>query len=168
MDELEWADDSPSAVSRPRMPASYGIHDAREGRGLPPWSHVVARMQAAHNYWLVSAGPAGRPHAAPVWGLWQGEAFYFITDPGSRKGRNIAANPFVVIHLESGDDAIILEGAATRFDGSRPMPDLEKAYFDKYGYHLVGNSVYRVRPSKGFAGFEADFPGSATRWEATA
>ncbi len=29
--------------------------------------------------------------------LWQGKAFYFSIDPESRKGRNLAANPFVVM-----------------------------------------------------------------------
>lgn len=165
MGELDSQDIRPEAVSRPRMPASYGIRDAREGRGLLAWGHVIARMQAARNYWVVTAGAEGRPHAAPVWGLWQDGAFYFSTDPESRKGRNLAANPLVVIHLESGDDAVILEGLAGQFDDAARMPELDRAYFDKYGYHLLDNSVYRVQPSKVFAWFEADFPGSATRWK---
>ena len=165
MDEAARADDWSAGASRPRMPESYGIRDEAEGRGLLPWSHVAGRMQSAHNYWIATAGADGRPHVAPIWGLWQDAAFYFSTDPTSRKGRNLAANPSVVIHLESGDDAVILEGPADRFEDPRRMQDLDKAYFEKYGYHLIGNSVYRVRPSRAFAWFEADFPGSATRWE---
>lgn len=165
MDEIDRPNGWSAAMSRPRMPTSYGIRDAREGRGLLPWSHVVGRMQAAHNYWIATAGPGGKLHAAPIWGLWRVETFYFSTDPASRKGRNIAANPSVVIHLESGDDAVVLEGAAARFDDPYHLPDLDKAYFGKYGFHLVSDSVYRVRPSRAFAWFEADFPSSATRWE---
>ena len=31
---------------------------------------------------------------------------------GPRKGRNLAENPNVAVHLESGDDVVILEGVA--------------------------------------------------------
>lgn len=52
----------------------------------------------------------------PVWGIWLGGAVYFGTDRRSRKAKNLAANPSLVIHLESGDDAVILEGAAEEVD----------------------------------------------------
>src|SRR4051812_9693775 len=95
---------------RPGLVAGNGIDQPAEG--LLPWSFVDERRATAHNYWVVTSSAAGRPHAAPVWGLWLDGRFYFSTDPASRKGRNLAANPALVVHLESGDDAVILEGTA--------------------------------------------------------
>src|SRR4051794_40830493 len=94
---------------RPGMPEGYGI--SRESDGLLPWSWAEERLEASHNYWIVTASPDGRPHAMPVWGVWTGGALYFATSRASRKGRNLAANPRLVVHLESGDEAVILEGA---------------------------------------------------------
>src|SRR6266516_3335808 len=97
-------------AGRPRMPDGYGSEQS--ATGLVPWQTVVERVAAARNYWLATTLPNGRPHAAPVWGLWLDGAFYFSTDPSSRKGRNLAAGPELVVHLESGDDVAILEGTA--------------------------------------------------------
>ena len=44
------------------MPAGYQV--AAEGEPLLPWSHVVARLEPALNYWLATTwpetGPPGR------------------------------------------------------------------------------------------------------------
>ena len=92
---------------RPYAPG-YGIPSHR--RGMTSWDHVEERMAEAHNYWVATVRPDGRPHATPVWGLWVDRAFYF--GAGRRKGRNLAENPNVAVHLESGDDVVILEGVA--------------------------------------------------------
>jgi nitroimidazol reductase NimA-like FMN-containing flavoprotein (pyridoxamine 5'-phosphate oxidase superfamily) len=52
----------------------------------------------------------GRPHSIPVWGFWIDGAFYFGTARSSRKARNLAQNPAASVHLDSGDDGVILEG----------------------------------------------------------
>ena len=39
-------------------------------------------------------------------------AFYLGPGPRTRKGRNLAENPNVAVHPESGDDVVILEGVA--------------------------------------------------------
>ncbi|HSN73709.1 MAG TPA: pyridoxamine 5'-phosphate oxidase family protein, partial [Anaerolineae bacterium] len=91
-------------AQRPAM-QDYGISD--EPDGLLPWSFASQRMAAARNYWIGSSRPDGRPHAAPVWGVWLDDVFYFGTVPGSVKARNLAANPALVVHLESGDEVVI-------------------------------------------------------------
>src|SRR3712207_802185 len=96
-------------AQRPHMPG-YGIHPAADG--LLDWSQVTAQLEQARNYWVATTRPDGRPHAAPVWGVWLDGAFYFGTGRTSVKGRNLAANPALTVHLESGDDAVILEGVA--------------------------------------------------------
>lgn len=152
-------------ASRPHMPG-YGILPADEGSGLLPWSLVDEQMAAARNYWVASSSPDGQPHAAPVWGLWQADVFFFGTGAHSRKGRNLAENPAVVVHLESGDDVVILEGEVQRVRDEAQLKELDKAYHAKYGLSMiVGDSpIYGLRPSRVLAWRESDFPGSATRW----
>lgn len=152
---------------RPALPASYGI--AQEGAGaMVRWPEVVARLTAARNYWVCTTRPDGRPHAAPVWGLWFEEAFHFCTDAASAKGKHLAANPAVAVHLESGDDAVILEGAAEVVSGDAALSRFVAAYHEKYGFTpelpSAAAVAYRLRLTIALAWRERDFPESATRW----
>ena len=149
---------------RPNLPPGYGLKSPTEGR-LIQWSQVVAKLAAARNYWIATASPQGIPHAAPVWGIWHRDSFYFGTDPKSRKAVNLAGNNAVVLHLESGDDVVILEGSAHKLSEADVHGELDGAYFAKYGFHLKGNPTYRIEPQRAFAWAEADFPESATRWQ---
>jgi hypothetical protein len=101
-----------------------------------------------------------------VWGLWQEDGFYFGTDPASRKGRNLAANPWAVMHLESGDDAVIVEGSVGRLLDTSRLPNLVDAYQAKYQVRPTG--LYHLRPRTVFAWQERDFPNTATRWRFSA
>src|SRR5205814_2209208 len=78
----------------------YGVPD--DAGGMLPWSWAEGRLASAHNYWVATAGPG--PHASPVWGLWQGGGFLFSCGQRSRKARDLAQDPRVVVHLESGDE----------------------------------------------------------------
>lgn len=105
----------------------------------------------------------------PVWGVWMDEAFLFSTDPQSRKGRNLAANPELVVHLESGDDVVILEGRSELVSDSALLRAMDDVYFRKYQFHASGDQappgvVYILRPRMAMAWFESSFPTSATRW----
>jgi hypothetical protein len=156
-------------ASRPYMPG-YGIHPAAKGSGLLPWSFVAERMAAARNYWVNSTRTDGRPHAAPVWGLWHVDAFFFSSGKESRKADNLTANPAAIVHLESGDEVVILEGEIETLDAKGDkdlLAALDKAYKAKYQFPMVGmGNIYRLKPQRVFAWREADFPGSATRWQA--
>jgi PPOX class probable F420-dependent enzyme len=151
------------------MPGSYGI-DRHATAGLLPWSVVVDQLVRARNYWVGTVHPSGRPHVRPVWGLWLDDAFYFSTDPASRKGRNLAANPALVVHLESGDDVVILEGTAEIVADAALLTRVADAYEAKYAfrpdYTNLACRVYRLRPWVVFAWREAAFPSTATRWVA--
>jgi len=146
------------------MPSGYGIKAPTEGGGLLPWNFVTSRMEAARNYWICTAAPNGTPHAAPVWGIWHKGRFYFSTDRDSRKGRNLAARSAILVHLESGDEAVVIEGHAKRLSGGPLHVELDAVYFRKYAFHLEGHSTYEVRPTKVFAWSESSFPDTATRW----
>jgi PPOX class probable F420-dependent enzyme len=148
------------------MPAGYGIESS--GAGELAWEWVVERLAAARGYWVVTSRADGRPHAMPVWGLWLDDAVWFSTDRGSLKGRNLAARPEVVVHLESGDEVVVVEGSAERVDGAALPAAFVDDYETKYAERLdVSNPMfgfYRVRPSRVLAWREADFPTSATRF----
>ncbi len=154
------------ARDRPSMPDGYGI--ARGEEGMLDWDRTVERLVAARNYWVASARPDGRPHVAPVWGLWLDGAFYFSTDPSSRKGRNIAARPQVAVHLESGDDVVILEGTAERVADADTLARFAAAYTPKYGFtpdpSQPEQGVYRLRLWRAFAWREQEFLTTPTRW----
>src|SRR3954449_10964184 len=94
----------------PLFDAGYGVPLDGSGGGLMPWTTSAERLERSRNYWICTTRADGRPHAAPVWGLWFDGAVVFSTDPTSTKGRNLAHRPDVVVHLESGDEAVIVEG----------------------------------------------------------
>ena len=152
---------------RPSMPQGYGIAKAEAG-GMLDWPAVEAKLTESRNYWIATTGPDGRPHATPVWGLWLDGAFFFSTDPTSLKGRNIARNPAIVVHLESGDDAVILEGAAERITDTAVLARFADAYDVKYSFRPDTNDpdfgFYTLRHKVAMAWLEADFPNTATRW----
>ena len=146
---------------RPRFPAGYGIHASDDG--MLDWSWAEERLATARNYWIVTTGPAGAPHAMPVWGLWADGAVVFSTSPESRKGRNLARNPRVVVHLESGDEVVVLEGTVARVELDGALAD---AYDAKYGFRpQPGEGLwYRLGPRIAYAWLERDYPGTATRF----
>jgi hypothetical protein len=150
--------------SRPYMPG-YGILPETEGAGLLPWSFVEERMIAARNYWISSTRPDGSPHASPVWGLWHQGSFCFSTGDQSVKGKNLSTNPFVSVHLESGDEVVILEGKIKEVLDKDVLHALDKAYDKKYGLDMQGPGlIFVLAVTKALAWLEKDFPQSATRW----
>jgi hypothetical protein len=131
-----------------------------------PWAWADERLRASRNYWIGSTRSDGSPHAVPVWGVWFGDAVCFGTSRSSRKGRNLARDPRCVVHLESGDDVVILEGEVEEV----ALDDrLAGVYEAKYDYRpeppgSEGEAWYRLRPRIAYAWQERDFPRSATRF----
>lgn len=165
--------DQPSRprASRPHFPEGYGTPPGDEG--LLPWSHVEQRMRAAKNYWVCTARLDGQPHATPVWGVWVDGKLYCDGSPQTRRGRDIAANPKAAVHLEDGDQAVILEGEAHILSAA-PPPELalriSQAYCAKYapfGYTPAPDSwdaggLFVFTPRLAFAWTR--FPDDTTRW----
>ncbi len=152
-------------ATAPRMPASYGAAPDASGAELVPWSWAEERLEGARNYWLCTTRADGRAHAAPVWALWLDDVLWFSTDPSSQKGRNIVRDPRAVVHLESGDDVVIVEGEVEQHGWDDRIVD---AYEAKYGYRVdtskesYGTYVFRPRAAQTWT--EQGFPKSAVRW----
>jgi len=149
----------------------YGLKGPDEGRGLLPWAWAVERLVSSRNYWVVTVWPDGRPHAMPVWGVWDREAFWFSSSGGSRKVRNLAADARCVVATENAVDPVVLEGTAAIVsdpDALRRMLALENSkYSTNYGIELLDpavNTTIRVRPRWAFGLAGDDFTGSPTRW----
>jgi hypothetical protein len=155
-------------VGLPDVPNLYGLKPRKK---YLPWTHARERLERSRNYWVCTARPDGRPHSIPVWGFFIDDVFYFGTARSSRKGRNLAHNPAVSIHLESGDDVVILEGNAIELrESAEPiLTKLDAASKQKYKMPLTtipGESIiYAVRPLVVLAWTEQNFPNNATRWE---
>jgi hypothetical protein len=98
------------------MPDGYGLPDT--DAGLLDWARVEERLVVSLHYWLASTRPDGRPHLMPRWGVWVENAFYYDGSPETRHARNVELNPACSLSLESGQQAVIVEGssAATRAD----------------------------------------------------
>jgi hypothetical protein len=149
----------------PHIPEMYGLKPRKK---YLPWSHAQQRLERSRNYWICTTRSDGRPHAMPVWGLWFENALHFSTARASRKGLNLAGNSAVSVHLESGDDVVILEGKAQEVIDESLLARLSAGYKAKYQMPLwihPENVVYSVRPRVVLAWTEKNFPKDATRWE---
>ena len=117
-------------ITRPKFPKGYVDNPISD----VPWEHVEQRMTGSINYWLCSVYPDGRPHVVPRWGVYIDGRLYYVGSPETRHARNIDKNPNVTLHLESGNDVVIMEG--TSLPASKPTPDfaqrLSAAYKMKY------------------------------------
>jgi pyridoxamine 5'-phosphate oxidase-like protein len=122
-------------VTRPHFPQGY----LENPQGLLAWSHVERQLVEATHYWLCSVRPNGRPHTVPKWAVWVNGLLYFDGSPQTRHARNIARNPFVCVHLESGERAVIVEGVGKE---TTPGRDLAVAVAGAYSakYKALGYS----------------------------
>ena len=127
------------------MPRLYGVPTDASGAELLPWSWAVEQLTSARNY-----------------------AVWFSTAPSSVKGRNLARDPRIVIHLESGDDTVILEGEAERPNDDDALERFVDLYEEKYGYRIESpraeHIVFVLEPRIAQTWTEPDFPRNATRW----
>jgi len=153
------------SVGPPHVPALYGIKPRKE---YLPWSHAQERLEGSRNYWICTVRPDGRPHSIPVWGFWLDDALYFGTAQTTRKARNLAHNPAISVHLESGDDVIILEGNTVEINDKAVFKKIDASCRTKYKMPLMiipESVLYCLRPRVVLAWKESDFPGTGTRWE---
>ena len=92
--------------------------------GSMTWTEVAGRLAAARTYWLGSTTASGAPHAAPVWGVVSGETLHLYSERSTVKAHNLAADPRVIVHLESGEDVLIVRGVAVVW-GIRPRSAMD-------------------------------------------
>ena len=91
----------------------------RYGSPPLPWRRphdllVANPAQPGTSYFLGTSRPDGRPHAAGVGALWQDGDLYFTSGPGTRKARDLAANPACTFAVGLEGIDLVLEGQAAR------------------------------------------------------
>jgi hypothetical protein len=148
---------------RPQLPDGYLA-------GAPlPWKWAEERLIDARNYWICTVSPNGMPRARPVWGVWLDDAVMFST--GALVGRDVRAEPRVTVHLDDGDECVILEGIVTVTDDVPTRRRFIEAYDQKYEWQSsleLFDVVYVVHPRVAFGWLVYDLVPGATLFEATA
>lgn len=170
MTEANQLQTSEPRRDRPQMPKDYGVPEGEDS--MLAWEDAQKQLQDARNYWIGTVRPDGRPHASPVWAVWIDDHLYFDGSPETRRHRNLAANPNMVAHLESGDNVVIIEGQAHQVE--KPPRELTSrvaaAYRKKYaesGYAPSDDQwdqggLYEMKPRVALAWTK--FPTNCTRW----
>ena len=141
-----------------------------------PWSWAAERLVANRNFWVVTVSADGRPHALPVWGVWDDVdgRFAFSCGPRSRKARNLAANPRAVVMVDSTVECVSVEGRAAPVTDDRRQATWVERYLSKYqplapaltAEFLGQNAIMEFEPERAFAVIEREdeFATRATRW----
>jgi Pyridoxamine 5'-phosphate oxidase len=153
-------------ASRPRLPASFS--SLQGAKQLLPWSWAHQRLVKAHNYFIVTVRPDGRPHMVPIWGCWIDNRFRFNTDRESVKAINLAANPKCVVSPEDASEAVLVEGVVREFKNPAAVRRFISLFALKYDWKLQAGegAFYELKPDLvlGFSETADDFAASATRW----
>ncbi|WP_067822722.1 pyridoxamine 5'-phosphate oxidase family protein [Actinomadura kijaniata] len=86
------------------------------GEAELPWSRVAAVLgeltKAGTAQFLGTVGPDGRPRSAGIGCVEDGGWIYFTSGPGTRKSRNLAANPACTLSFRLPGVDLVLEGEA--------------------------------------------------------
>ncbi|MEV8440606.1 pyridoxamine 5'-phosphate oxidase family protein [Actinosynnema sp. NPDC051121] len=157
----------------------------RYGSAELPWSRARDVLAADSptadlTFFVATVRPDGRPHSAGVGAVWVAEALYFTSGPGTRKSRNLAADPACSISVRLRGVDLVLEGEAHRVTdhdtlervaaayrtGGWPVSVQEDAFTAPYSAPSAGPApwhLYRLtlRSAVGVATAE---PYGATRW----
>ena len=120
-----------------RMPIET-INLDRYGSAALEWSRPLRYLEAGPDQPDVPGGesyvvlgtsrPDGTPHAAGIGARWLDGAFYFTSGPGTRKSRNLAANPACTISLRVPTIDLNLEGTAARVTDGPTLERLATLY----------------------------------------
>jgi hypothetical protein len=155
-------------ADRPHVPG-YGIPDTTEG--MLDWAWARERLERAIVYWLATTGNDGAPHVIPIWGAWVDGRWYVEGGP-TRWQRNLRENPRLAIHIEIGDEVVIVEGTAVERVAPAPvLADTILAGFAKYrvardyqaeAANWADGGLWELRPTIAFAW--STFPTDMTRF----
>ncbi|NUT49711.1 MAG: pyridoxamine 5'-phosphate oxidase family protein, partial [Saccharothrix sp.] len=103
------------------------------GHAALPWSRVrdvlVADTPTADlTFFVATVRPDGRPHTAGVGAIWVDDALYFTSGPGTRKSRNLAANPACSVSVRLRGVDLVLEGEAHRVTDTATLDRVAAVY----------------------------------------
>ena len=141
-----------------------------------PWSWAAERLAGNRNFWVVTVSADGRPHALPVWGVWDDAEgrFAFSCSPRARKARNLAGNPHAVVMTDDTVECLSVEGEASPVLGEQRLAEWIDRYLARYqplapdlsADFLRRHLMMEFVPDRAFAIIEREdeFSTRATRW----
>jgi Pyridoxamine 5'-phosphate oxidase len=107
----------------------------RYGYDTLPWSrpHDLLAVGSAGPdtaFFLGTVRPDGRPHSAGIGAAWSEGDLYVVSGPGTRKSRNLGANPACTISVRLEGIDLVLEGEARRVSDGPTLERLAAVYRD--------------------------------------
>jgi pyridoxamine 5'-phosphate oxidase-like protein len=149
------------------------------------WADAVKLLEEnpagpGRSYWLSTTNPDGSPHTTGIGALWVDDRFYFVSGDGTRKSKNVALNPHVVISAGLPGLDLTVEGVASRVTDEATLQHVAEAYaavgwgptvqdgafVHDYSAPTAGPppwQVYEVAATKAI-GLGGSEEGAATRW----
>jgi hypothetical protein len=107
-------------------------------------------------------------------GVVTGGTLYLYSERRTVKARNLAADPRVVVHLECGEDVVVVRGRAEDLGPPAGVPEVVAALAAKYTgeedrQYLPDadpdfDVVYAIRPQSAMMWHLADYEASQRRW----
>jgi PPOX class probable F420-dependent enzyme len=144
------------------------------------WVDIARRLASRRNYWLVTVDADGGPHAVPVWGTVHSGSLYCFSTRTTRKSRNLARDSRAVVHLEDGDDVVIVHGRMEDVGDPAETPEVVRALAAKYdhpedagylpslepgdGPDYRPDVLYRLEPERALLWSLSDFDASQVEW----
>ena len=132
---------------------------------------------------LGTVRPDGRPHAVFVDARFDNQdgSYYFVAGPGTRRARNLAANPACTIAAQLTGIDLVLDGTATRVTDPDTLERISGIYRDAgWPVHVEGEAIvapynapsagpppwhlYRFQVRHRVYGVAGVEPAGATRW----
>jgi hypothetical protein len=98
-----------------------------------PWSRprdllASETPNADLTFFIATVRSDGRPHSAGVGATWVGGTLYFTSGPGTRKSRNLAANPACSVSVRLPGIDLVLDGEARRITDTSTLESLAAVY----------------------------------------
>ena len=122
--------------------------------GEPLSDDVRAVLDGRNFAHVATVLPSGAPHSVPVWILREGDRVCFFTQPGSRKARNLVADPRVaisLIDLERPYRTVQIRGRVVETrEGEEALETIDRLS-DKYTgapFPMRSGIVYVVEPER--------------------
>jgi PPOX class probable F420-dependent enzyme len=97
---------------------------------MSDWQAVRPYFERAAVAHVATLMPDGGPHSVPVWVGVEGDRLAFFSIAGSRKDRNISADPRVAVSVTSPDDpldmAFVRGTVVERIEGEEALPVIDR------------------------------------------
>ena len=157
---------TPPNARRERARIPINIGKTRDDEGLVAWDWVDEQIAKSRNYWVCSVNNDNSPHIRPLWGVYLDGVLYFDGMFKSRWWQNLKQNPALTVHLENGDNAVIIEARAEVAEGMELAERIAKTYAAKYAPYAPEPDPggFMLVPQRVFAWRGANVKGTVTRW----